>query len=156
MKREHYSGFNFFQAIPPQIVDAGVTGEDIDTRGYESLTFLVALGALSSITSASYWVIRMQHTEASALGAGPSTYADVEGSHALGSSISLGTVLTSGIVLSIFSDTNFESAVHAFGYRGIQRYVRLLIEEKGNLSTGAMGATAVLGYPANWPVNVSG
>jgi hypothetical protein len=133
------------------IVDAGINGNGVDMQGYDSLTFNVLIGKLSSITSASYWVIRMQHTDASALGLGASDYANCEGSHVLGSGFSLATVLTSGIVLSIFSDTGFSMTADSFGYRGNKRYVRLVLEEKGNLSTADIMAVSIRGRSSQWP-----
>ena len=149
--RDCYSNFKFFQAVPPQIVDANVTGVTVDTQGYDAVAFVAALGALSSITSASYWAMRLQHTDASALGLGASDFADCSALDMLGSSITG----TSGIWLSIYSDTGFESAVFAVGYRGTKRYVRCMIEEKGNLSTAAMSVDAHLCCASDWPVNAN-
>lgn len=150
MQKESYHSFYEIPAIVHQVGDADVTGADIDTRGYDSLTFPISFGEISSVSFASYWVIRMQHTDASALGAGPSAYADVEGSHVIGSGMSLGHVLTSGILFSIDGST-LSNLTTLYGYRGTKRYVRLVLEEKGNLSTIGICATARLGHSAQWP-----
>lgn len=150
-RRETYSGFSFFQAIPPQIADADVTGEDVDLQGFDSLTFKLNIGALSSITSASYWVLRLQHANESTAASTAGTYSDVDASHVIRD---VSTALTSGIVLSIFSDTNFESTILHVGYRGLRRFARVIIEEKANLSTAAFAVEAMLGHPSQWPVNV--
>lgn len=152
--KDRYHDFYDQNALYPTsgIVDASITGQDVDLQGYGSVRFVVHVGKLSSITSASYWVIRMMHTDASALGAGPSDYANVAGSNVIGSGFSLGTALTSGIVLSIWSD-HFSQTMFACGYRGNKRYVRLMLEEKGNLSTADISATAQLGDPAQWPAS---
>lgn len=150
MQKENYSSFYDQSAIVHQVGDATLNGADIDTRGYDSLTFPISFGEISSVSFASYWVIRMQHTDASALGAGPSDYADVQGSHVIGSGMSLGHTLTSGILFSI--DTSaLSNLTTCYGYRGTKRYVRLVLEEKGNLSTIGIAATARLGHGAQWP-----
>jgi hypothetical protein len=98
-RRDKYTHFKFMQAIIPQVADnADVTGSDVDTLGYDSVTFTVNLGELSSITSASYWVVRMQHADVSSVASTAGTYADVTGSAVLASGVSLATTLTSGIV----------------------------------------------------------
>ena len=151
-RREQYTAFKFFQAIPPQIADATVNGATVDLRGFEACTFLLNLGAVSSITSASYWAFRMQHGSASDLGF-DGTWSDVDLSHVV---MSASAALTSGIVFSVWSDTNFESNAFPVGYVGPRRYVRVVCEEKANLSTAAIGAIALLGYPEQWPVNTPG
>jgi hypothetical protein len=150
MQKENYSSFFETVAIVHQVVDADVTGATVDTRGYQSLTFNISFGEISSVSFASYWTIRMMHTDASALGAGPSDYANVEGSHVIGSGMSLAHVLTSGILFSV-DGSSLSGTVTAYGYRGDKRYVRLMIEEEGNLSTLGIAATARLGHGSNWP-----
>jgi hypothetical protein len=153
--RDAVSGFKFFQAIRPQVVDAGVTGVTVDTLGYGAATFAINIAEISSITSASYWVFRMQHASASDAGV-DGTWSDVDASNVLTTSVSFTGTVTSGIVLSAFSDTGFESACHVVGYRGPRRYCRINIEEKGNLSTMTCGVVAILGWPEAWPVNTLG
>ncbi len=160
-QREMYSGFSYFQEIPSQRVDADVTGADVDTQGYDSLVFVANIAELSVITSTAYWVLRMQHTEASALGLGPSDYADCDASHVIRNfsdaftTAAVDSVVTSGIVLSLWSD-QYSNTMQLAGYRGAFRYARMVIEEKANGSTAGIGVTAVLGHPAQWPVNTPG
>ena len=150
MQKETYHSFYEIPAIVHQVGDADVTGASIDTRGYDSLTFNISFGEISSVSFASYWVLRMQHTGASALGAGPSDFANVEGSHVIGSGMSLAHVLTSGILFSIDGST-MSGLVTSYGYRGTKRYVRIFLEEKANLSTIGIAATARLGHSGEWP-----
>lgn len=150
--REIYSDLNFYQCIPPQIVDATTTGLDVDLQGYDACTILVETGALSSITSASYWVVRMLHADASVSG-GAGTYANCTSVEMIRD---WSGAVTSGIFLSLFSDTNFESTTFKVGYVGAKRYVQVVIEEKGNLSTAAFAVTAVRGKASQWPAGGTG
>jgi hypothetical protein len=161
MIRDDYSNFKFFQCFEPQqVLDADLTGVDIDTQGYESLTICVNIGNLSIITSTSYVGFILQHTDASALGAGPSTYALVSATDLIGLDSTI-TALTSGIWRTIGADaTAVMSALGSrtvqIGYRGYKRYVRLVVDTNSTVTTGSepIGAIALLGYPANWPVNL--
>ena len=97
--------------------------------------------------------------DASALGAGPSDYANVSATDLIG--LPDGTTsLTSGVWKTIGAEASgtlsaLGSRTFAIGYRGTKRYVRLyvdMISTPGSLSDG-IGAIAVMGCPANWPVN---
>ena len=166
--REDFSNFKYYQALPPGIYDQGtmpvagvINGPCIDTQGYETVTFCVETGDVDVSLATSLAVIRMQHTDASALGLGPSAYADVSTTDilAIGSceDFSAGAALVSGIVLAISvsgtSVADFESQVWQFGYIGDKRYVRLVVESHGTADVGStyIGAVATLGRPANWP-----
>lgn len=167
--REDFSNFKYYQAIAPNVYSAAtmpgagvVTGPDIDTQGYESITFCVESGDVDTSLATSLVVVRMQHTAASALGLGPSTYADVSMDDVLAipscEECSTGAAVTSGIILTFSvsgtSVANFESQVWQFAYKGKERYVRLVVESHGTADCGSVyvGAVAVLGRPANWPV----
>jgi len=167
--REDFSNFKYYQALPPQVYDQGtmpvggvIEGPDIDTQGYESVTFCIEAGDCDVSLATSLVVIRMQHTCASALGLGPSTYADVSMDDVLAipscEDCSSGAALTSGIILAFSvsgtSVADFESQVWQFAYKGKERYVRLVAESHGTADLGStyIGAVAVLGRPANWPV----
>ena len=170
--REDFSNFKYYQALPPGIYDQGtmpvagtIDGPDIDTQGYETVTFCVETGDVDvsgRATATSVLYIRMQHTDASVLGLGPSAYADISMDDLLAIpsclDCSSGAALTSGIILAVSisgtSVADFESQVWQFGYKGSKRYVRLVAESAGTVDCGStyVGAVAVLGRPANWPV----
>jgi hypothetical protein len=160
MLRDNYSNFNFFQAVGPiDYVDGDITGLDVDTQGYESLTMVVNVGNLSVITSVSYIQLVLQHTDASALGAGPSDYANVSATDLIGLP-STTTALTSGVWKTIGAEASgtlsaLGSRTFAIGYRGNKRYVRVyvdMVSSPGGVSD-AVGAIAILGHAANMPVN---
>lgn len=166
--REDFSNMKFYQALAPNVYNtttmpaAGViNGPDIDTQGYESLTFIVAAGDVDVSQATSLAVLRMQHTDASALGLGPSAYADVSMDDilALPSCLdcSTGAALTSGIILAFSvsgtSVADFESQVWKFGYKGDKRYVRLVMESHGTADIGSvyLEAGAILACAHDWP-----
>lgn len=164
--RDNYSNFGWYQAIAPAVYDAAkmpvagvVNGPCIDTQGFQALTFIINTGDVDVSQATSLVVIRMQHTSASALGLGPSTYADVSSTDVIGSGISDGAALTSGIIVNLSvsgtSVADMESMVWAYGYKGSLRYVRLVVESHGTADAGSafVGAVAVCGYPEHWPVN---
>lgn len=159
MLRDDVSNFKFFQAFyPRELSDDDITGVDVDTQGYESLTFVVNVGRLSTITSVSYVYFRMQHTDASALGAGPSDYAYVSATDLIECSA---TSLTSGIWKTFVTAgatalSQAGSTAYAVGYCGDKRYVRIVVDcfsTPGDASD-ALGGLAILGHPANSPENL--
>ena len=130
------------------------TGATINRQGYDSLTFNVHLIATSTaaVVATSYWYVRVQHTDASALGAGPSDYADVASIDLI---VPLSATLVSGAAYPINAST-YSGGVMKIGYRGNKQYVRMNIS-----TTGAFTATsgygiieAQLGHAENWPVTV--
>jgi hypothetical protein len=167
MKRDIYSNFRFLQALPPLIYHSGtfpaggeISGPSIDTQGFEGLTFAIETGDVDVSQATSLVVIRMMHAEDS--GVGPSTYINVSAEDIIHSAYSFGDALTSGIVfdfsISGTSVADLESTTFYVGYIGTQRYVKLFVESHGTADAGStyIGATAILGYPNNWPVTEPG
>ncbi len=129
MYREFGSKFAFLNALPARVlVAANLTGADIDTRGYNGAVIAVNIGNAQSVVAASYAVLRLQHTDASALGAGPSDYADVTSADLIRFASQVGA-MTSGIWYSIDS-TAYSGTVQYVAYKGSKRYVRLILEVK--------------------------
>jgi len=158
--RDTYSNFKYYQAIAPVNRDANgdaLNGVDIDTRGYEGVTLVVTTGVVESMTTstASYYCFMLQHTNASALGNGPSDYAYVANcKHIIHSVHSTGaTDLTSGIWEPTVNGDDHGSMAYTIGYIGPKRYVRVVLSGTEDAASINIGAIAVLGYPANWPVN---
>jgi hypothetical protein len=65
-----------------------------------------------------------------------------------------GHVLALGISGTSQASMITDSFVHMIGYKGQRRYVRLMISASTNVSYTALNAMAILGLPANWPVNM--
>ena len=160
--RDLISNFAFFQALMPQeLIATDLTGVTIDTQGYEGVTFVVNVGHLSLITSTSYAQLVIQHTDGTvADDAVASDFAIVSDAKHLVGLVSTISALTSGIWKIIGSTgataantASFGSNVHAVGYIGPRRFVRLYIDAVGtvnNVSDG-VGAIAMLGLPGDWP-----
>lgn len=147
--RDGYSDFAVFQAVlPTAALDATTNGADRDTRGYKQWTCVVNVGRLSLISDASHWQLRLQHTDASALGLGPSTYADCGSLDMVGPS----GAITSGVFKSLYLST-MGSTAYVVGYRGDKRYFRVVIEKVLTPSYAQAGAVYVGQIPDFSPAN---
>jgi hypothetical protein len=146
--RDGFSNFQFDDALQPNVHDATINGQDIDLQGFNMATLIYNVGEVSLPSDASYYAIRMQHTDASALGAGPSTYANVASIDII---TSVSGAITSGII-NTFSASTAGSQAYKVGYKGGKRYIRAVLEKVGTPSVIHVGVVAVLGEPANWPV----
>jgi len=164
MKRDGYSNFSYLQALPPQDTqeDTAINGVTINTKGYETVTFVVNVGANTSAAAFSadnIIHVRLEHAHESAAGS-PSTWSEVYPSQMIHSVVgedgaySTLTENASGIFVSIDSVGGFASTVYAVGYKGQRQYCRVVVSGVGSPSIYSMGAIAILGLPANWPVNI--
>jgi len=123
------------RAISPVSVadNTAQVGAIIDRQGYESLTFLIALGSIADADAT--FSVTMDHGSASNL----SDAATVPAAELLG------TTTLAGFQ---FDDDN---ETRKIGYRGIKRYVRLTITPSANASAALISAIALLGHPALVP-----
>lgn len=155
--RESFSYFNMLPACDGAangLLAASNTGADINRQGYDSLTFNINIRAMSTAAApaTSYWYVRMQHTDASALGVGPSDYADCASIDAIRMN---SLIMTSGIF--ILNASTMSGTIQKLGYRGNKQYVRVLISTTGAMAAAASGVIhieAQLGHAENWPVTV--
>jgi hypothetical protein len=153
--RENYSGFKYFQALTPGDYDgsAAVNGADVDTEGYNAITFVVNVGTFTgggSMLTSEEITFALQHAEASTAG-GAGTYTDVPSQYILMSGTN---TVTSGQFLSLTS-ASFSGAAYPVGYIGPNRYVRLKTSGV-QTSLASVAGLVILGYPENWPVNKVG
>lgn len=161
MKRDGYSNFKFYQALDPQdIVDgAAINGYEINTKGYETVTFVVNVGRNTSagaFSTDNEIRFMLEHAHDDGTGAAGSTYSEVYPSqmiHSVYGEDGAYSTLNSGLFLNIVSVGGFGSAVYAVGYKGNRQYVRVRTSGVGLPSVYSVGAIAILGQPANWPVN---
>lgn len=152
--RDGYSNEEWFHALDTAAIDATTNGKDVDTQGYDTVTFVVALGRCSHVSTLSYWKLRLQHTDASALGAGPSDYADCASIDLIGPSGAITSGIWKKIITGVANSTSLQGSVtYAVGYRGVKRYVRLVAEEVSSPSVLNIAATAILGKAGQWPVS---
>jgi hypothetical protein len=154
-RRDGFSDFNFLQNIQSEALAATTTGTTIDTQGYNTTTFVLNLGRCSHVSTLSYWVWRVQHTDASALGLGASDFANVASADVIREASG---AVTSGIVQQIIAQTvatvsTQGSTKHIVGYVGSARYVRTILELVSTASILNAAVDVVQGLPSISPVN---
>lgn len=101
----------------------------IDRKGYESLTFLIAFGALADADVTT--TVLVEHGDESDL----SDAAAVADGDLLG---------TEALAAATFSD---DDETRKIGYVGGKRYVRLTVTPSGNSGNLFLAAIALLGHP---------
>ena len=165
IKRDGYSGFDFFQALKPQLYTTWANaGRAIDTVGYDTCTFVINAGTAASagaLGATSFIQLKLVHaladTYETAASASAGTWSEVYPSQMLHSVIGMAgaySSLDSGIFQSITSGTTGEEeTVFAVGYKGPRRFVRIYVSGEDGASDIEMGAIAILGLPGTWPVN---
>lgn len=123
-------------AIPP----AGATTDNtpwvssvIDTKGYESLTFLLITGTQADADAT--FTALVEHGDQSSL----SDAAAVPDSELVG---------TEALAGFTFADDN---KARKIGYAGNKRYVRLKVTPANNSGNAFLAAIALLGHPRNAP-----
>ena len=152
--RDGYTMFGFFQALTPQdMPGTAVAGNEIDTKGFETVTFVVNVGnATSAGTDSGFHNIILAHAHVSSAAGTASTFA------ACGSIDMIrdaSGAITSGVWQSCGSTTD-SSTIYQIGYKGPRRFVQLQFSGEGGPSVMSMGAICILGKPANWNVNTVG
>lgn len=153
--RDGYSNFKFFQALLPQVTvnAAKISGISVDTLGYDTCTFAVNVGGLTSggaTGAGSFWKIMLEHYNSVAL-----AWSEVYPSqmlHSVTGDQTAYSALNSGCFQSISSYTD-ASQVYVCGYKGPHRLVRVAISDTGAPSLMSLGCVAILGKPNHWPVN---
>ena len=153
--RDGYSNFKFFQALAPFITTdpPAHAGIAVDRQGYETVTFIVNVGDLASagaMAADDFHQLKLEHYNSTA-GAWSECYPSQMIHSVIGEAGAYST-LNSGIFQSLASSTD-GSATYFIGYKGPHRTVRVYLSGENTPSTMQIGATAVLGMPANWPVN---
>lgn len=126
--RDHYSNIGVATAILPAVKSAAGDGITVDTKGYQSLTFVINTGA---IASAGDFGVSVQESDASG-----------SGFAAVGADF-----VDSNAPATLAADSAYKVS-----YRGNKRYARLQLTKAGGTSI-VLGAVAVLGHPANAPVS---
>ena len=121
---------------PASVADnAAQVSQIIDTRGYDSLTFLIATGSIVD-TNATF-AVKVDHSDAS----------DLSGSVAVADAELVGTEALAGFQ---FDDDN---EIRKVGYVGSKRYVRLTITPTGNAAAAFLASIAVLGHAHTRPTS---
>lgn len=129
--RDLMNNIHVRRAISPVSVadNTAQVGQVIDRQGFDSLTFVLALGSLADPDA--NFVVLVEHDDASGFGTAAAV-ADEE---------LIGTEVLAGFQ---FDDDN---EVRKIGYAGIKRYVRLTVTPVNNASAALLSAVAILGHP---------
>jgi hypothetical protein len=170
--RDGYSSFKFFEMFPashwgrPDIPFGSneQSSYSIDTRGYETVTFIVNVGSCDVDGPTSAMAIALAHAHSYTA----ASYDYVSATELMGSDINMDSAytvsfggsmaLTNGVVLNFAmpaASTTDGQSMWVFGYRGGRRYLKLLLRGSGTMNTGSINMTAIgiLGEPVEWPVN---
>jgi len=115
---------------------ASANGEIIDTRGFDSLTFVIQLATVTTADATNFFTFTLQHGDDSGL----SDAATVTAATGL---------LGSNLVVN--DSTTQSDMIGMMGYAGGKRYVRLVATETLTASA-AFSAVAVQGLPHVAPV----
>jgi hypothetical protein len=123
------------RAISPVSVadNTAQVGQVIDTKGYRSLTFVIATGSLADADAT--FAVLVQHGDQPNL----SDAVDVADADLIGLESQAGFT---------FSD---DDETRKIGYVGNRRYVRLTVTPANNASAALLAAVAILGSPQEAP-----
>lgn len=131
MKNDLFNSINPIRGISPVSVsdNTAQVSEIIDMQGFNSLTWLIALGALADADAT--FTVLVEHGDA----------ANLSDAAAVPDTDLLGTEALAGFT---FADDN---ATRKIGYIGSKRYVRLTITPANNTGAALIAALAMLGHP---------
>jgi hypothetical protein len=130
--------FDLFNSITPKVALAPVVATDgtaqvsavIDTLGYGSVTFVIALGTLADTDAT--WAVTVKEGDTNSQGA-HTAVADVD---------LLGTEALAGFTFAA------DGACRKIGYIGNKRYVSIEIDDvTANTGNAPMAVVAILGHP---------
>lgn len=135
IKRDQANNVKFVRALSPVSVadNTAQVSQIIDTLGFGSLTFALALGSIADADVT--FAILVEEGDAANL----SDAAAVADAHLIGTE--------AGAVFQ-FDDDN---EVRKIGYVGYKRYVRLTVTPSNNASAALLSALAMLGFPQDYP-----
>jgi hypothetical protein len=139
--RDLVTSIHPLRAISPvSVADNTVqTGQIVDRQGYESVSFVIATGAIADADAT--FAVSVEHGD----------QANLSDASAAAASDLIGTNADAGFT---FSD---DDETRKIGYTGVKRYVRLKITPSNNAGAALISAVAVLAHPhvrptANPPV----
>lgn len=142
--RDNISNIQVKRALSPASVadNTAQVSQIIDTQGYDSLAFLILIGAVADADAT--FAVLVEDGDESDLS---DNAAVVDGELVKqDASSDTGPEAQAGF---IFSDDN---EVRKIGYIGSKRYVRLTITPSGNASAAVLAAVAILGNASQKPV----
>ena len=127
--KDNFNEINVKRVLSPASVadNTAQVGEIVDSKGFNSLTYLIATGSLADADAT--FTVLLEDGDA----------ANLSDAAAVADAYLLGTEALSSF---IFSDDN---KCFKLGYIGNKRYTRLTITPGGNASAALLSAVAVLG-----------
>ncbi len=133
--RDHAHNIHVLRAISPVSVadNTAQVGQIIDTKGFGSLTFAIATGAIADADAT--FTALVEHGD----------QANLSDTAAVPDAELIGTKAQAGFQ---FDDDN---ETRKIGYIGNKRYVRLTITPVNNASAALIAAVAILGRPQQAP-----
>ncbi len=137
--------------ITPQVeTTTDLTGADVDRAGFESVTYVISVGAEGDTLSGSVKLdVKLYESDTATPASSGAVVAAADVIVPKDQSVVLDG--TSGIVLTV--DANAEAPVLVkLGYKGEKRYTTLVADETGFTNGLAVAAIAILGNGAQRPV----
>lgn len=133
--RDMMNNIHPVRAISPVSVadNTASVSQIIDTRGYDSLAFVIAIGSVADVDAT--FAVTMRHGDAANLSDGAAVPAGMLN----------GTTTLAGFQ---FDDDN---ETRKIGYVGDKRYVEMTITPTNNASAALLAAVAILGAPIQRP-----
>jgi hypothetical protein len=136
--RDQLNNLHVLNVIPPiaaRTDNTAIVSTIVDTRGYDSATFAIAIGT-NTDTNATF-AVTMDHGDAS----------DLSDATSVPTGSLVGTLALAG-----FTAASDDTKSRKIGYVGSKRYVRLTITPSGNDSGNIfVAAVAILGNPQQRP-----
>jgi hypothetical protein len=153
--KDQANSLKLVSVIAPQVITSGggdVTGADVDRTGFESVTFALQVGSEGETLSGSVKFDLKVYESDSASPVSSGAVADAADIIVPDDQSAVLNASSSGIVATI--DANAEApATLKVGYKGGKKFVTILADQTGTMSTGtAVAVLAILGNPAAEPV----
>jgi hypothetical protein len=127
--RSIVESFKYLVALQSATVTGSGVGVIIDRRGYESVTFAVLTGAVSTADGSNTLTVSLTASNDAAMAGEEVVTAD-------------NGLVGANLVVNATADAN---KVGAFGYNGDKRYLRIAVTEVGTASA-VLAAVALLGH----------
>lgn len=129
--RDLVTSIHPIRAISPQAVadNTALVGQAIDRQGYDSLTFVIATGALADADAA--FAVALEHGD----------QANLSDASTVAAADLIGTAADAAFA---FAD---DDETRKIGYQGAKRYVRVRITPSNNSGAANVCAVAVLSHP---------
>jgi hypothetical protein len=128
------------EIIPPAVYNSTITGTGVDLQGYGSLLIQTHVGTIVD----GDFVFEVQ--ESDSLGSG---YTAVDSDDLFGTGLT-----TDALKEPTFSSTN-DDQVHTVAYRGVKRFVRVVITETGGSTGGPIGCIGIRGHARHQPAGAT-